>query len=189
MHWYQEDDEEEEEQDLMFSPALLARRASESWIETTPVEVCSRDGESTEEQKSLSCDQVYLMEVTKRSNLEFSLTFGVRGRIEEKEENNFVSFADFHFESFHLIFSELFLTNKIFLSSLSRRFVGRSCQYVVSSTQKITAGCAANARVQRYESRGGVGARLGAPRGAQTSKGRVGEVPSQPTALSGQSTS
>lgn len=37
MHWYQ--DEEEEEADLMFSPALLARRASESWIDTAPIEV------------------------------------------------------------------------------------------------------------------------------------------------------
>lgn len=36
MHWYQEDEEDE---DLMFSPALLARRASESWIESAPVEV------------------------------------------------------------------------------------------------------------------------------------------------------
>lgn len=39
MHWYQEEDEEE---DLMFSPALLARRASESWIETAPIEVSVR---------------------------------------------------------------------------------------------------------------------------------------------------
>lgn len=30
MNWYQ--DEEEEEEDLMFSPALLARRGSESWL-------------------------------------------------------------------------------------------------------------------------------------------------------------
>jgi hypothetical protein len=37
MHWYQ--DEEEEEADLMFSPALLARRASESWIDSAPIEV------------------------------------------------------------------------------------------------------------------------------------------------------
>lgn len=37
MHWYQEEDDEEE--DLMFSPALLARRASESWIIAPPVEV------------------------------------------------------------------------------------------------------------------------------------------------------
>lgn len=36
MPWYQNDDEEE---DLMFSPALMARRASESWIDTPPVEV------------------------------------------------------------------------------------------------------------------------------------------------------
>ncbi|RZC42751.1 hypothetical protein BDFB_013899 [Asbolus verrucosus] len=35
MLWYQEDDEEE---NLMFSPALMARRASESWIDTPPVE-------------------------------------------------------------------------------------------------------------------------------------------------------
>lgn len=38
MHWYQ-GDEEEEEADLMFSPALLARRASESWIDSAPIEV------------------------------------------------------------------------------------------------------------------------------------------------------
>lgn len=35
MDWYPEEDEE----DLMFSPALLARRASESWIVEPPVEV------------------------------------------------------------------------------------------------------------------------------------------------------
>ncbi|KAL3280911.1 hypothetical protein HHI36_004138 [Cryptolaemus montrouzieri] len=35
MNWYQEEDEEE---DLMFSPALMARRASESWIDTPPIE-------------------------------------------------------------------------------------------------------------------------------------------------------
>lgn len=35
MDWYPEEDEEE----LMFSPALLARRASESWIVEPPVEV------------------------------------------------------------------------------------------------------------------------------------------------------
>lgn len=37
MLWYQGDEDEEE--DLMFSPALLARRASESWINTPPIEV------------------------------------------------------------------------------------------------------------------------------------------------------
>lgn len=37
MNWYQE--EEDDEEDLMFSPALLARRASESWIVAPPVEV------------------------------------------------------------------------------------------------------------------------------------------------------
>lgn len=35
--WYQGEDEEDE--DLMFSPALLARRASESWINAPPIEV------------------------------------------------------------------------------------------------------------------------------------------------------
>lgn len=30
---------DEEEQDLLFSPALMARRASESWIDTPPIEV------------------------------------------------------------------------------------------------------------------------------------------------------
>lgn len=39
MNWYQ-DVVDEEEEDLMFSPALLARRASESWIIAPPVEVC-----------------------------------------------------------------------------------------------------------------------------------------------------
>ncbi|XP_034233789.1 uncharacterized protein LOC117640906 [Thrips palmi] len=33
--WYVEDDDEE---DLQFSPALMARRASESWISSAPVE-------------------------------------------------------------------------------------------------------------------------------------------------------
>lgn len=37
MLWYQNDDDEEE--DLIYSPALMARRASESWIDTPPVEV------------------------------------------------------------------------------------------------------------------------------------------------------
>lgn len=38
MHWYQ-GNEEEEDIDLMYSPALLARRASESWIDCAPIEV------------------------------------------------------------------------------------------------------------------------------------------------------
>lgn len=37
MLWSMEDEEEEE--DLRFSPALMARRASESWINAPPVEV------------------------------------------------------------------------------------------------------------------------------------------------------
>lgn len=39
MHWYEEGEYENEEEDLMFSPAILARRASESWIIAPPVEV------------------------------------------------------------------------------------------------------------------------------------------------------
>lgn len=39
MNWYQDIVDDEEEADLMFSPALLARRASESWIIAPPVEV------------------------------------------------------------------------------------------------------------------------------------------------------
>lgn len=39
MNWYQEELYEDEEEDLLFSPALLARRASESWIVAPPVEV------------------------------------------------------------------------------------------------------------------------------------------------------
>lgn len=35
--WYQGDEDEDE--DLMCSPAILARRASESWINVPPVEV------------------------------------------------------------------------------------------------------------------------------------------------------
>jgi hypothetical protein len=32
-------EEDEEEQNLLFSPALMSRRASESWIDTPPIEV------------------------------------------------------------------------------------------------------------------------------------------------------
>lgn len=32
-------EDEEEEEDIMFSPAFMARRASESWIDTPPLEV------------------------------------------------------------------------------------------------------------------------------------------------------
>lgn len=39
MLWHQNNDEDDEEEDLMYSPALMARRASESWIDTPPVEV------------------------------------------------------------------------------------------------------------------------------------------------------
>lgn len=38
--WYQ--GEEDEDEDLMCSPAILARRASESWINVPPVEVKRR---------------------------------------------------------------------------------------------------------------------------------------------------
>ena len=42
MHWYQGDDDEDEN-DLMYSPALLARRASESWIDSAPIEVVHKN--------------------------------------------------------------------------------------------------------------------------------------------------
>lgn len=42
MNWYQDEEYEDEEEDLMFSPALLARRASESWIVAPPIEVFIR---------------------------------------------------------------------------------------------------------------------------------------------------
>ncbi|KAH1014087.1 uncharacterized protein LOC109534014 isoform X3 [Dendroctonus ponderosae] len=48
--WYQGDDDEEE--DLLFSPALMARRASESWIDTPPVEVLATQT-SLQRKKSL----------------------------------------------------------------------------------------------------------------------------------------
>lgn len=38
--WYQGDEDEDE--DLLCSPAILARRASESWINVPPVEVIQR---------------------------------------------------------------------------------------------------------------------------------------------------
>ncbi|XP_066156197.1 uncharacterized protein jp isoform X3 [Euwallacea fornicatus] len=50
MMWYQADDEEEEE--LMFSPALMARRASESWIDTPPAQVLATQT-SLQRKKSL----------------------------------------------------------------------------------------------------------------------------------------
>ncbi|XP_044266248.1 uncharacterized protein LOC123012418 isoform X3 [Tribolium madens] len=57
MLWYQDDDEEE---NLMFSPALMARRASESWIDTPPVEVDSYAWESGD------ADFVATQEITAR---------------------------------------------------------------------------------------------------------------------------
>ncbi|XP_050426311.1 uncharacterized protein LOC126836736 [Adelges cooleyi] len=40
MSWFLSDDDEEDE-NLLFSPALMARRASESWIDTPPFEEVS----------------------------------------------------------------------------------------------------------------------------------------------------
>jgi len=39
MSWFFSADDEDEDEDLLFSPALMARRASESWIDTPPIEV------------------------------------------------------------------------------------------------------------------------------------------------------
>ncbi|VVC29825.1 Hypothetical protein CINCED_3A002265 [Cinara cedri] len=38
MSWFFSTDDEDEDENLMFSPALMARRASESWIDTPPIE-------------------------------------------------------------------------------------------------------------------------------------------------------
>ncbi|XP_050670005.1 uncharacterized protein LOC126968896 isoform X3 [Leptidea sinapis] len=48
--WYQVDEEEDE--DLMCSPAILARRASESWINVPPVEMLSTP-QTLQRKKSL----------------------------------------------------------------------------------------------------------------------------------------
>ncbi|XP_013188868.1 uncharacterized protein LOC106133551 isoform X3 [Amyelois transitella] len=48
--WYQGEDEDEE--DLMCSPAILARRASESWINVPPVEMLSTP-QTLQRKKSL----------------------------------------------------------------------------------------------------------------------------------------
>ncbi|XP_016660175.1 uncharacterized protein LOC107883838 [Acyrthosiphon pisum] len=38
MSWFFSADDDEEDENLLFSPALMARRASESWIDTPPIE-------------------------------------------------------------------------------------------------------------------------------------------------------
>ncbi|XP_063617682.1 uncharacterized protein LOC134790707 [Cydia splendana] len=48
--WYQ--GEEDEDEDLMCSPAILARRASESWINVPPVEMLSTP-QALQRKKSL----------------------------------------------------------------------------------------------------------------------------------------
>lgn len=40
MSWFFSADDDDEDENLLFSPALMARRASESWIDTPPIEVC-----------------------------------------------------------------------------------------------------------------------------------------------------
>ncbi|KPJ06506.1 hypothetical protein RR48_14245 [Papilio machaon] len=50
MMWYQ--GEEDEDDDLMCSPAILARRASESWINVPPVEMLSTP-QTLQRKKSL----------------------------------------------------------------------------------------------------------------------------------------
>lgn len=37
--WFFSADDDDEDENLLFSPALMARRASESWIDTAPIEV------------------------------------------------------------------------------------------------------------------------------------------------------
>ncbi|XP_025408004.1 uncharacterized protein LOC112679204 [Sipha flava] len=38
MSWFFSTDDDDEDESLLFSPALMARRASESWIDTPPIE-------------------------------------------------------------------------------------------------------------------------------------------------------
>ncbi|XP_025196303.1 uncharacterized protein LOC112595360 isoform X2 [Melanaphis sacchari] len=38
MSWFFSADDDEEDENLLFSPALMARRASESWIDTPPIQ-------------------------------------------------------------------------------------------------------------------------------------------------------
>ncbi|XP_027850959.1 uncharacterized protein LOC114130227 [Aphis gossypii] len=38
MSWFFSADDDEEDENLLFSPALMARRASESWIDTPPMQ-------------------------------------------------------------------------------------------------------------------------------------------------------
>lgn len=46
MSWFFSADDDDEDENLLFSPALMARRASESWIDTPPIEVFSIETES-----------------------------------------------------------------------------------------------------------------------------------------------
>lgn len=39
MSWFFSASDDDEDDNLLFSPALMARRASESWIDTLPMEV------------------------------------------------------------------------------------------------------------------------------------------------------
>ncbi|XP_060518955.1 uncharacterized protein LOC132697444 isoform X4 [Cylas formicarius] len=49
MFWFNNDEDEE---DVLFSPALMARRASESWIDTPPIETIVNQ-QSLQRKKSL----------------------------------------------------------------------------------------------------------------------------------------
>ncbi|XP_044752129.1 uncharacterized protein LOC123312021 isoform X2 [Coccinella septempunctata] len=85
MNWYQEDDEE----DLLFSPALMARRASESWIDTPPIENLVTQS-SLARKKSLPDVQelpraTYQMSREEVSALGSARREEVRRQIDEKE--------------------------------------------------------------------------------------------------------
>ncbi|KAL1458235.1 hypothetical protein WDU94_008398 [Cyamophila willieti] len=70
--------EEDEEEQLMFSPALMARRASESWIDTPPVEAPPVAAPLLQRKKSLPDVQVLPKAMTPMSREEASVLSSAR---------------------------------------------------------------------------------------------------------------
>ncbi|XP_044737585.1 uncharacterized protein LOC123299281 isoform X2 [Chrysoperla carnea] len=89
--WYQEGEEyDEEEEDVMFSPALMARRASESWINAPPVESIPVTTTTLQRKKSLPDVQQLPRATTQMSREEVSALGSarreeVRRQIQESE--------------------------------------------------------------------------------------------------------
>ncbi|KAF7274062.1 uncharacterized protein LOC143202098 [Rhynchophorus ferrugineus] len=87
MPWYQPADDDEE--DLMFSPALMARRASESWIDTPPAEILAT--QTTLQRKKSLPDVQELPKTTRQMPREEVSLLGsarreeIRRQIDEQE--------------------------------------------------------------------------------------------------------